>query len=373
MAQFIGKTITLISNSENRYVGILHEINAQDSTVSLRHVRSYGSEGRRNGINEFPPSDRVFEYIVFRGSDVKDLKISDEPPEPLNQPPPQSQTPVQTPAQPYAGPQQPQRQPAPPGQSAGFGQQAYPGYNSFNQQQPQQSPQQPPQQPVPQQQPSSNASQKSSEVPYPHHPNQDTQYPPSQEDDEASDEEKTEAETPKSSATFISSKNKSPAPVPTQPAASKTKLSEFDFAESNAKFSKEALAQEVANAPPSVIPPAGKKDEFYNKSTSFFDNISSATKERIEGTDNNMTGYQRRGEERKLNLETFGQDSVYTNNRGGRGGRGRGGRGNNNYRGRGNNYRGRGGYNNNYNNGGYNNNNTNNNGGQFGGYNQGFN
>ena len=85
MAQFIGKTITLNSNSENRYVGILHEINAQDSTVSLRHVRSYGSEGRRNGINEFPPSDRVFEYIVFRGSDVKDLKISDEPPEPLNQ------------------------------------------------------------------------------------------------------------------------------------------------------------------------------------------------------------------------------------------------------------------------------------------------
>ena len=77
MAQFIGKTITLISNSENRYVGILHEINAQDSTVSLRHVRSYGSEGRRNGINEFPPSDRVFEYIVFRGSDVKDLKISE--------------------------------------------------------------------------------------------------------------------------------------------------------------------------------------------------------------------------------------------------------------------------------------------------------
>jgi hypothetical protein len=262
--------------------------------------------------------------------------------------------------------QQPQRQPAPPGQSAGFGQQAYPAYNSFNQQQQQQQQQQNPQQP-PQQQPSSNASQKFSEVPYPHNPNQDVQYPPSQDNnDEASDKEKTE--TTKSSAAFATSKNKSPAPVPTQPASSKSKLSEFDFAESNAKFSKEALAQEVANAPPSVIPPAGKKDEFYNKSTSFFDNISSATKERIEGTDNNMTGYQRRGEERKLNMETFGQDSVYTNNRGGRGGRGRGGRGNN-YRGRGNNYRGRGGYNNNYNNGGYNNNN----GGQFGGYNQGFN
>lgn len=82
MAQFIGKTITLISNSENRYVGVLHEINAKDSTVSLRQVQSFGTEGRRNGINEFPPSDGIFEYIIFRGSDVKDLKISGESTQP---------------------------------------------------------------------------------------------------------------------------------------------------------------------------------------------------------------------------------------------------------------------------------------------------
>lgn len=82
MAQFIGKTITLISNSENRYVGILHEINSKDSTVSLRQVRSYGTEGRTGGVNEFPPSAGTFDYIVFRGSDVKDLKVSDTPPEP---------------------------------------------------------------------------------------------------------------------------------------------------------------------------------------------------------------------------------------------------------------------------------------------------
>ena len=88
MAQFIGKTITLISNSENRYVGILHEINSKDSTVSLRQVRSFGTEGRRNGVNEFPPSDGIFEYIIFRGSDVKDLKISDDPPPPQSQPEP---------------------------------------------------------------------------------------------------------------------------------------------------------------------------------------------------------------------------------------------------------------------------------------------
>lgn len=76
MAQFIGKTISLISNADIRYVGVLHEINSQESTVSLRNVRSYGTEGRRGG-NEIPPSDNIYEFIVFRGSDVKDLTVSD--------------------------------------------------------------------------------------------------------------------------------------------------------------------------------------------------------------------------------------------------------------------------------------------------------
>jgi protein LSM14 len=34
-----------------------------------------GTEGRRNGVNEIEPSDKPWEYIVFRGSDVKDLRI----------------------------------------------------------------------------------------------------------------------------------------------------------------------------------------------------------------------------------------------------------------------------------------------------------
>jgi len=48
-------------------------------------VRSFGTEGRR-GQNEVPPSDNVFEYIVFRGSDVKDLKI-EEPAKKVEPPP----------------------------------------------------------------------------------------------------------------------------------------------------------------------------------------------------------------------------------------------------------------------------------------------
>jgi protein LSM14 len=71
-----------------RYVGTLVEINSEQSTVSLDNVRSFGSEGRRGGgKEEFPASDAVYEQIVFRGSDVKDLRIEDAPKEKAAPPP----------------------------------------------------------------------------------------------------------------------------------------------------------------------------------------------------------------------------------------------------------------------------------------------
>ncbi|KAL8904149.1 MAG: hypothetical protein Q9171_007150 [Xanthocarpia ochracea] len=84
MAEFIGQAC------RNFYVGTLHEINSENSTVALENVISWGTEGR-DPDNEVPPSETVYEYIVFRGSDVKDLKIQEQPKE--NKPPDPPQVP----------------------------------------------------------------------------------------------------------------------------------------------------------------------------------------------------------------------------------------------------------------------------------------
>ncbi|KAJ0107800.1 hypothetical protein J7T55_000062 [Diaporthe amygdali] len=89
MSDFLGARISLISKSDIRYVGTLYEINSNESTVSLENVRSHGSEGRKGDPSEeVSASDQVYDFIVFRGSDVKDLRIEEGPAAPKeNQPP----------------------------------------------------------------------------------------------------------------------------------------------------------------------------------------------------------------------------------------------------------------------------------------------
>lgn len=129
-----------------------------------------------------------------------------------------------------------------------------------------------------------------------------------------------------------------------RPAKVEVPDADFDFAQSNAKFNKEdvvkeAIAGSPANEAPAVPviegsePLEGAIPVAYNKSKSFFDNISSEARERAENNGQKPGGREWRGEEQRRNMETFGQGSVDGGYRNYRGRGGRGGRGNRGSRG----------------------------------------
>lgn len=300
MSQYIGKTISLISNKGLRYVGLLDNINADDATVALKSVRSFGTEGRMaasgNANLEVHPGTDVYDYVVFRGSDVKDLTVLDTPidqvkPEPYTQAPapggyPAYQQQPQTQTQ-----QHQQKAPAPSTTSAAPAQAASAPTQTSAPKQRAQKPSETQTQP---QAPTPSQTQ---------HQPQPQATPTSGRTEETRKELNASPAQPRPQEHPQSGLQKNVSKVSNVPETA------FDFESANAKFSRDIDSEKDAEQP------------MYNKQSSFFDNISSSADEK-----NTM----RWAEEKNLNLDTFGESSV--NNRGrGRGrGRGnwRGGRGN---------------------------------------------
>lgn len=71
----------MITKAESRYEGILTEVDKVKKTMSLKNVKGFGTEGRRDGVNEIPPNDAVLGTVKFRVDLVKTFEIIEKPTE----------------------------------------------------------------------------------------------------------------------------------------------------------------------------------------------------------------------------------------------------------------------------------------------------
>lgn len=312
---FIGKPISLISQSDVRYRGILAGIDPAASTIQLSNVFSMGTESRRSAEEYIPPVQEPYAFIIFRASEVKDLAVDEMAPAPI----PRQRSVHDDPAvigvsAPAPQPQfnayaQQQQQPQPPQQP----QQSRPPQQGQGGQQPRQQGQRP--NPVHSASESLETVQRAiGEMRISHHNGQhQPPHPPQHQPHHGG-----------GGGGHHGRRNQQ------QPREIKVPNSDFDFESSNAKFEKKRTEEEEAAAAAAVVDeengpgnaqPKEKEKPAYDPAKSFFDSLTSGTPARTTpgniqgggsgggggGGKRGGGGRNRREEERERNVATFGE------------------------------------------------------------------
>lgn len=70
----IGTEIQIVTRSKVRYAGTLSAVNKTNETITLKKVRSYGTEGRCTLVH-VKGTSQIYEYIIFKQVNIEALKL----------------------------------------------------------------------------------------------------------------------------------------------------------------------------------------------------------------------------------------------------------------------------------------------------------
>ena len=57
----------------------MSEVDPVNKAMTLINVKSFGTEGRRNGVNEIAPADAEIQEARFKVDHIKDFRIIEKP------------------------------------------------------------------------------------------------------------------------------------------------------------------------------------------------------------------------------------------------------------------------------------------------------
>lgn len=75
---YTGKKVWLITKAQVRYEGTVIKLDKVERAMHLSQVKSFGTEGRKNGQNEIAPRDDIIETVVFKIELVQNFEVVQE-------------------------------------------------------------------------------------------------------------------------------------------------------------------------------------------------------------------------------------------------------------------------------------------------------